>query len=441
MVKDLIKVMSKGTTRQQEFDSLSPEEKKKELDNYKPYFQREIPADIITDINSPGILDVILGSEEVGFEYNNGNENLLRFLFHAFIPKENDLISIGMTSSIKSNFFLPLVKADFVVNKALKEIDKLQPRERKYCQKVDDRTGKPIYDKNNDPVIVSYRVGWDVVDQKRILKNVMRSTTTLLLIKYIREFGIDSNLERLGVEKSITRSKNRYCREYYDLKDTADSKNAINETDNLFIENELQVIEKLKEVSCEKWPGRRNDRDIKGLYLQSKQILEILKIKLSVLEGEKLQPFKISDLDKITDNDTIVVSSYGVLSNYLHKLNKSKIASITNLKGSIVYKLKDIVDCTISHCINMYTLKNKRIYLSKEAYRHLIDSLYIDYNKLYIPSLISSFKPKHIISNEEIVNEAYQSYLRYKNICDWINNVFHFECIVDEDPFKKEYVC
>ena len=128
MTKDLIKVLNNGNTRQQEFDALSPEEKKKELGSYKPYFKREIPANITTDVNSSGILDVILGSEEVGFNYNNGSENLLRFLYHALIPKEKDIDSIGMTSSIKMNFFIPLVKADFVAHEALKEINRLQPK-------------------------------------------------------------------------------------------------------------------------------------------------------------------------------------------------------------------------------------------------------------------------------------------------------------------------
>lgn len=435
MVKDLIKAMNNGNTRQQEFDALSPEEKKKELDNYKPYFKRGIPANITTDINSSGILDVILGSEEVGFNYNNGSENLLRFLYHKFISKEDDMDSIGMTSSIKSKFFIPLVKADFVVNKALKEIDKLQPK--RVTSFVLNKKGNYVLDENGNRKTETYRLGWDVSDQKMILKNAMRSVTTLLLIRYIREFGIDSNLIELGVSKSTVSSRNKYCSKYYTLKESVDSKNTISETDNSFIENEQQIIEKLKEIDCDKWPGDKGD--IKGLYSQSKLILKVLKIKLSKLENGKLQPFKISDLEKITSDDSIVVSSYGVLTKYLNKLNSSNITNITNLKGSIVYKLEDMVNCIISHCLDMYTLKHNRMDLGKEPYKLLMARLRESYKKLDT-SWLSSIKPKYIIPDEEVIDETYQSYLRFKGICNWLNNVFDYECVKDTNPFTKDCI-
>ena len=437
MVKDLIKVLDKGNTRQQEFDALSPEEKKKELSSYKPYFKREIPANITTDINSSGILDVILGSEEVGFNYNNGSENLLRFLYHALMPKEKDIDSIGMTSSIKMNFFIPLVKADFVVHEALKEINRLQPKKLVTSFVLNTR-GNYVYDKDGNRKTETYRLGWDVSDQKMILKNTMRSVTTLLLIRYIRKFGIDDNLIELGVSKSTVSSRNKYCSKYYDLKESVDSKNVISETDNSFIENEQQIIEKLKEIDCDKWPGDKGD--IKGLYSQSKLILKILKIKLSKLEDGKMQPFKISDLEKITGDDTIVVvSSYGVLTKYLNKLINSNITNETNLKGCIIYKLKDMVNCIIRHCSDMYTLKHNRVDLSKESYKLLMGRLHEDYKKLDV-SWLRSIKPKHIIPDEEVIDETYQSYLRFKGICDWLNGVFNYECIKDTNPFTKDCV-
>lgn len=437
MTKDLIKVLNNGNTRQQEFDALSPEEKKKELSSYKPYFKREIPANITTDINSSGILDVILGSEEVGFNYNNGSENLLRFLYHVFIPKEKDIDSIGMTSSIKMNFFIPLVKADFVTHEALKEINRLQPKKLVTSFVLNTR-GNYVYDKDGNRKTETYRLGWDVSDQKMILKNTMRSVTTLLLIRYIRKFGIDDNLIELGVSKSTVSSRNKYCSKYYDLKESVDSKNVISETDNSFIENEQQIIEKLKEIDCDKWPGDKGD--IKGLYSQSKLILKILKIKLSKLEDGKMQPFKISDLEKITGDDTIVVvSSYGVLTKYLNKLINSNITNETNLKGCIIYKLKDMVNCIIMHCSDMYTLKHNRVDLSKESYKLLMSRLREDYKKLDVYWL-RSIKPKHIIPDEEVINETYQSYLRFKGICDWLNKVFNYECIKDTVPFTKDCV-
>lgn len=436
MVKDLIKVMNEGKTRQQEFDALSPEEKKKELDNYKPYFKREIPADITTDINSPCILDVILGSEEVGFDYNNGSENLLRFLYHTLISKENNIDSIGMTSSIESKFFIPLIQADFVVNKALKEIDKLQQR-KCVTSFVLGKRGNYVLDENGNRKTETYCLGWEVSYQKMILKNTMRSVTTLLLIRYIRKFGIDSNLEMLGVCKSTVSSRNKYCSKYYALKESVDSKNAMNKTDNLFIENEQQIIEKLKEIDCDKWPGDKGN--IKGLYSQSKLILKVLKIKLSKLENGKLQPFKISDLEKITSDDSIVISSYGVLTKYLNKLRSSNIANSTNFKGCIIYKLEDMVKSIISHCSDMYTLKYNRMDLSKESYKLLMDCLREDYRKLDT-SWLSSIKPKRIIPDEEAINETYQSYLRFKDICDWLNRVFNYECIKDVDPFNKDCI-
>lgn len=436
MTKDLIKVLNNGNTRQQEFDALSPEEKKKELGNYKPYFKREIPANITTDINSSGILDVILGSEEVGFNYNNGSENLLRFLYHALIPKEKDIDSIGMTSSIKSNFLIPLVKADFVVHEALKEINRLQPKKLVTSFVLNSR-GNYVLDKDGNRKTETYRLGWDVSDQKMILKNTMRSVTTLLLIRYIRKFGMDSNLKKLGVSKSIISTRNKYCSKYHALKESVDSKNVISETDNSFIENEQQIIEKLKEIDCDKWPGDKGD--IEGLYSQSKLILKALKIKLSKLENGKLQPFKISDLELITSDDSVVISSYGILTKYLDKLKISNAVNETNLKGCIIYKLKDMINCIISHCSDMYTLKHNRMDLSKESYKLLTDRLYEDYRKLDT-SWLSSVKPKHIIPDEEVINETYQSYLRFKGICDWLIKVFDYECIKDVDPFNKDCI-
>ena len=111
------------------------------------------------------------------------------------------------------------------------------------------------------------------------------------------------------------------------------------------------------------------------------------------------------------------------------KLSNSFEEADKNIKDSLKTITNQLSDDIIS----------VRMDLGKESYNLLMARLREDYRKLDT-AWLSSIKPKYIIPNEEVIDETYQSYLRFKGICDWINKVFNYECVKDVNPFTNDCI-